>query len=61
MSRPTLYLGFALLSCGLLCGCNADRDTDQISTESPTTRNSTAENADSTALPTDTTTAGMPK
>jgi hypothetical protein len=55
MSRTLLLVALLLLSSGALVSCNPNRDTDQLSTESPSTRNSTAENPDSSSLPVDST------
>ncbi|OON65601.1 hypothetical protein [Hymenobacter sp. CRA2] len=45
-----------LLLAGSLTACNTNHDTDQISTESPTTRNSTAPKPDSSGYSVDSST-----
>lgn len=45
-----------LLTTGLLAACNANHDTDQVSTESPTTRNSTHPEPDSSGYSVDSST-----
>jgi hypothetical protein len=53
MKRFTFSLAGTVLCIVLLAGCN--HDTDQISTESPSTRHSTADNPDSSSIVTDST------
>jgi len=54
MPRIFPLFTLALLGLGFLASCN--HDTDQLSTESPSTRNSTAANPDSSSLATDSST-----
>ncbi|GAA4390876.1 hypothetical protein [Hymenobacter koreensis] len=50
------HLGLIIVLFALTLGsCSTDHDTDQISTESPTTRNSTAEQPNSSGYAPDTT------
>jgi hypothetical protein len=54
----TLRFGTAslLLAAGLLASCNTNHDPDQVSTESPTTRHSTAPEPDSSGYAVDSST-----
>ncbi|GAB2953228.1 hypothetical protein GCM10027048_18040 [Hymenobacter coalescens] len=49
-----------LLTAGLFTACNTNHDTDQVSTESPTTRHSTAERPDSSGYSVDSSTTVEP-